>query len=80
VLIELDLSFIIAILLIMQQKMYVVKRLGKNGSWNIITLIDKNGSFRGEARFESEKEAIEYLREYKKKMKSPQELKVFSEP
>ena len=78
-LIELDLSFIIAILLIMQ-KMYVVKRLGKNGSWNIITLIDKNGSFRGEARFESEKEAIEYLREYKKKMKSPQELKVFSEP
>ena len=78
-LIELDLSFIIAILLIMQKK-YVVKRLGKNGSWNIITLIDKNGSFRGEARFESEKEAIEYLREYKKKMKSPQELKVFSEP
>jgi hypothetical protein len=62
------------------QKMYVVKRLGKSGSWNIITLIDKNGSFRGEARFESEKEAIEYLREYKKKMKSPQELKVFSEP
>ena len=60
--------------------MYVVKRLGKNGSWNIITLIDKNGSFRGEARFESEKEAIEYLREYKKKMKNPQELKVFSEP
>ena len=78
-LIELDLSFIIAFLLI-KMKMYVVKRLGKNGSWNIITLIDKNGSFRGEARFESEKEAIEYLREYKKKMKSPQELKVFSEP
>lgn len=49
------------------QKMYVVKRLGKSGSWNIITLIDKNGSFRGEARFESEKEAIEYLKEYKKK-------------
>jgi hypothetical protein len=62
------------------QKMYVVKRLGKNGTWNIITLIDKNGSFRGEARFESEKEANDYLREYKKKMKSPQELKVFSEP
>ena len=62
------------------QKMYVVKRLGKSGSWNIITLIDKNGSFRGEARFESEKEAIEYLKEYKKKMKSPQELKVFLEP
>jgi hypothetical protein len=61
------------------QKMYVVKRLGKNGSWNTITLIDKNGSFRGEARFESEKEAIDYLRQYKKKMKNPQELKVFSE-
>ena len=73
-----DLSFIIAIVLIMQ-KMYVVKRLGKNGSWNTITLIDKNGSFRGEARFESEKEATDYLRQYKKKMKSPQELKVFSE-
>jgi hypothetical protein len=73
-----DLSFIIAIILIMQ-KMYVVKRLGKNGSWNTITLIDKNGSFRGEARFESEKEAIDYLRQYKKKMKNPQELKVFSE-
>ncbi|MCD6036853.1 MAG: hypothetical protein K0S67_737 [Nitrososphaeraceae archaeon] len=29
--------------------MYVVKRLGKNGTWNTITLIDKNGSFRGEA-------------------------------
>jgi hypothetical protein len=62
------------------QKMYVVKRLGKNGTWNAITLIDKNGSFRGEARFESEKEATDYLRQYKKKMKSPQELKVFSEP
>jgi hypothetical protein len=74
-----DLSFIIAIVLIMQ-KMYVVKRLGKNGSWNTITLIDKNGSFRGEARFESEKEATDYLRQYKKKMKNPQELKVFSEP
>jgi hypothetical protein len=74
-----DLSFIIAIVLIMH-KMYVVKRLGKNGSWNTITLIDKNGSFRGEARFESEKEATDYLRQYKKKMKSPQELKVFSEP
>jgi hypothetical protein len=61
------------------QKMYVVKRLGKNGSWNTITLIDKNGSFRGEARFESEKEATDYLTQYKKKMKNPQELKVFSE-
>ena len=75
---KVDLSFIIAILLIIQ-KMYVVKRLGKNGSWNIITLIDKNGSFRGEARFESEKEAVNYLNEYKKRIKSPQELKVFSE-
>jgi hypothetical protein len=51
----------------------------ENGTWNTITLIDKNGSFRGEARFESEKEATDYLRQYKKKMKNPQELKVFSE-
>jgi hypothetical protein len=51
-----------------------------NGTWNTITLIDKNGSFRGEARFESEKEAFKYLEEYKKRMKSPQELKVFPEP
>lgn len=59
--------------------MFVVKKLGKNGSWNAISLIDENGSFRGEARFESKKEAKKYLEEYKNKMKNPQDLKIFSE-
>jgi hypothetical protein len=59
--------------------MFVVKKLGKNGSWNAISLIDKNGSFRGEARFETKKEAMAYLKEYQDRMKIPAELKVFSE-
>jgi hypothetical protein len=59
--------------------MFIVKKLGKNGSWNAISLIDKNGSFRGEARFETKREAQKYLEEYKNKMKSPQDLKIFSD-
>jgi hypothetical protein len=59
--------------------MFVVKRIGKNGSWNAISLIDKNGSFRGEARFKTKKEALDYLKEYQDRMKIPAELKVFSE-
>jgi hypothetical protein len=59
--------------------MFVVKKLGKNGSWNAISLIDKNGSFRGEARFETRKEALNYLKEYRDKMRIPADLKVFSE-
>ncbi|HJT49567.1 MAG TPA: hypothetical protein VJ729_15390 [Nitrososphaeraceae archaeon] len=59
--------------------MFIVKKLSKNGSWNAISLIDKNGSFRGEARFETKKEAQDYLKEYKDKMRMPAELKVFSE-
>jgi hypothetical protein len=59
--------------------MFIVKKLGKNGSWNAISFIDKNGSFRGEARFESKREAQKYLEEYKNKMKSPQDLKIFSD-
>jgi len=59
--------------------MFIVKKLGKNGSWNAISLIDKNGSFRGEARFESKREAQKYLEEYKNKMRSPQDLKIFSD-
>ena len=59
--------------------MFVVKKLGKNGSWNAISLIDQNGSFRGEARFESRKEAQRYLEEYKNKIRSQQELKIFSD-
>ena len=59
--------------------MFVVKKLGKNGMWNAISLIDENGSFRGEAKFHSKKEAQKYLEEYKNKFKTPQELKVFSD-
>ena len=59
--------------------MFVVKKLGKSGSWNAISLIDKNGSFRGEARFETKKEAQDYLKVYRDKMKMPAQLKVFSE-
>lgn len=59
--------------------MFVVKKLGKNGTWNAVSLIDKHGSFRGEAKFETKKEALEYLKEYQGRMKIPAELKVFSE-
>jgi hypothetical protein len=59
--------------------MFVVKKLGKNGNWNAISLIDKNGSFRGEARFETKEEAQDYLKQYKDRLKMPAELKVFSE-
>jgi hypothetical protein len=59
--------------------MFVVKKLGKNGAWNAVSLIDKNGSFRGEARFETRKEAQIYLKEYREKMRIPAQLKVFSE-
>ncbi|MDQ3969796.1 MAG: hypothetical protein M3275_15550 [Thermoproteota archaeon] len=49
--------------------MFVVKRLGRNGLWSAVSLIDENGSFRGEAKFETRKEAEEYLAEYLKRMK-----------
>lgn len=54
--------------------MFVVKRLGKNGMWSTVSLIDENGSFRGEAKFETRKEADEYLTEYLKRMKNLQRL------
>ena len=60
-------------------RMFVVKRLGKNGMWNAVSLIDENGSFRGEAKFETKKEAEEYMARYLKRMKNPQEVKVFNE-
>lgn len=52
-----------------------------------MSLIDKNGSFRGEAKFDTRKEAEEYLAEYLKRMKnrlviSPEgsgQLKIFEE-
>jgi hypothetical protein len=59
--------------------MFIVKRLGKNGMWNAVSLIDENGSFRGEAKFETKKEAEEYMARYLKRMKNPQEVKVFNE-
>jgi hypothetical protein len=59
--------------------MFVVKRLGKNGMWSAVSLIDENGSFRGEAKFETKKEAEEYMTRYLERMKNPQEVKVFNE-
>ena len=59
--------------------MFVVKRLGKNGMWSAVSLIDENGSFRGEAKFETNKEAEEYMTRSLKRMKNPQEVKVFNE-
>ena len=59
--------------------MFVVKRLGKNGLWSAVSLIDKNGSFRGEAKFETKKDAAQYMAEYIERMKNPREIKVFAE-
>jgi hypothetical protein len=67
--------------------LFVVKRLGKNGMWSAVSLIDQNGSFRGEAKFETREEAEEYMADYLKRMKtrlrvSPEgygEVKVFDE-
>ena len=50
--------------------MFVVKKLGKNGMWSAVSLIDQNGSFRGEAKFETREEAVEYMAEYLERMKS----------
>jgi len=48
--------------------MFVVKRLGRNGMWSAVSLIDQNGSFRGEAKFETREEAAEYMGDYLKRM------------
>jgi hypothetical protein len=48
--------------------MFVVKRLGRNGMWNAVSLIDENGSFRGEAKFETRDLADEYLEIYMQRM------------
>jgi hypothetical protein len=50
--------------------MFIVKRLGRNGMWNAVSLIDENGSFRGEAKFDSEQEAKDYLAVYVKRMEA----------
>lgn len=67
--------------------MFVVKRFGKNGMWSAVSLIDKNGSFRGEAKFETREEAEEYMKDYVARIKSRQrtapegygEVKVFDD-
>jgi proline dehydrogenase len=56
-----------------------VKKQGKNGIWTTVSLIDEHGSFRGEAKFETREEAEKYLKDYKKKIKREQEVKVFEE-
>ena len=53
--------------------------MGKNGMWGTVSLIDKNGSFRGEARFNTLKEAEQYMDDYKKRMKKQVDVKVFDE-
>jgi len=51
---------------------FIVKRLSKSGIWSAVSLIDVNGSFRGEAKFETRKEAEDYMAAYLKRMKNPQ--------
>jgi hypothetical protein len=44
----------------------IVKKLNRNSNYDSVSLIDKNGSFRGEARFESgESKLKRYIEEYK---------------
>ena len=58
--------------------MFVVKRLGRNGMWNAVSLIDENGSFRGEAKFETQDQADDYLEVYMSRMK--ERLRASSNP
>lgn len=59
--------------------MFSVKKLGKNGMWGTVSLIDENGSFRGEAKFETKEDAEKYLVKFKNRMKKPVDLKVFND-
>jgi hypothetical protein len=59
--------------------MFVVKKLSKNGVWNVVSHIDQNGSFRGEAKFDSKQDALDYLLAYKQRTKTRENVKVFSE-
>jgi len=45
--------------------MFIVKKLNRAGKWDSVSLIDENGSFRGEAKFSTKKEAEEYIKLYK---------------
>ncbi|MGI0037943.1 MAG: hypothetical protein ACRD99_06265 [Nitrososphaera sp.] len=58
--------------------MFVVKRLGRNGMWNAVSLIDENGSFRGEAKFETREQAEDYMQVYLGRMK--ERLRASSNP
>jgi hypothetical protein len=46
-------------------KLFIVKKLNSVGKWDSVSLIDENGSFRGEARFESKQAADRYIKLYK---------------
>jgi hypothetical protein len=59
--------------------MFSVKKLGKNGMWGTVSLIDENGSFRGEAKFETKEDAEKYLVKFKNRMKKPVDLKVVND-
>ena len=59
--------------------MFSVKKMGKSGIWGTVSLIDKNGSFRGEARFDTLKEAERYMEDYKRRMKKAVDVRVFDD-
>ncbi|WP_337862661.1 hypothetical protein [Nitrososphaera sp.] len=59
--------------------MFSVKKMGKNGQWGTVSLIDEKGSFRGEAIFDTKEQAEKYAQEYKKRMKKPVDVKVVDE-
>jgi hypothetical protein len=47
--------------------LFIVKKLNRNAKWDTISLYDENGSFRGEAKFESKDETLEYIEKYKQR-------------
>ena len=61
--------------------MFVSKKAGQERHvGNAVSLIDKNGSFRGEAKFDTLKEAEQYMEVYyKKRMKKQVDVKVFDD-
>ena len=59
--------------------MFFVKKLGRTGMWGTVSLIDEQGSFRGEARFETLEEAKRYVELYRQRMKKEVDVKVFED-
>jgi hypothetical protein len=47
------------------KKLFIIKKLNKHGKWDSVRFYDENNSFRGEARFETKKEAEDYIKIYK---------------